>query len=62
MKAAIDETCIACRLCVEMAPALFQMGDDNYAHPVVEQVPPGQEPLAREAADSCPVSAIHLEG
>ena len=34
------------------------MGDDGLAHPKAETVPAAAEASAKEAAGSCPVSAI----
>ena len=46
-------------LCAMTAPDLFVLSDeDGHAQAVSEQVPPGQEELAREAARSCPEQAI----
>lgn len=61
MKANVDaDTCTGCTLCVDVAPSVFEMGDDGLAHPKGEQVPADAEGAAQEAADSCPVSAITL--
>ncbi len=60
MKAAIDaDECVACRLCEEMCPAVFEVGDD-VAEVIVDEIPPDQVEAAREAADLCPVEAITL--
>ncbi len=61
MKAKIIDGCISCELCVETCPEVFQMGDDGFAHTIVETVPPESEDKAREAADTCPVTVIVLE-
>ena len=46
MKVFIDRSgCISCGLCAETCPEVFHMADDGLA----------------EAADSCPVSVIHIE-
>lgn len=61
MKTSIDpDICIGCGLCPSIAPEVYEMGDDDKAHPINEKVPEGQESAAQEAADSCPVSAIAI--
>jgi ferredoxin len=61
MKATVTEDCIACNLCVETCPEVFQMGDDNLAHPIVDPIPAEHQEKAREAAAACPVEAIIIE-
>ncbi len=59
MKATVDTgTCTGCTLCADIAPDVFAMGDDGLAHPKAETVPAAAEASAKEAAGSCPVSAI----
>ena len=48
-------------LCAMTAPDLFVLSDeDGHAQAASEEVPAGQEELAREAARSCPEQAIIL--
>lgn len=61
MKVTIDETCTGCTLCTQVCPVVFEMGDDNYAHILTDPVPSEEEDRVREAAESCPVEAIHIE-
>lgn len=62
MKTYIDQdTCIGCGLCPSIAPEVYEMGDDDKAHAIEEDVPVSEESSAVEAADSCPVSAIEIE-
>jgi ferredoxin len=43
------------------APNLFVLSDeDGHASAINEDVPPGEEELAREAARSCPEQAVVL--
>ena len=59
MNAKIDAgTCTGCTLCTDIAPDVFAMGDDGLAHTKADAVPAAAEATAKEAADSCPVSAI----
>ncbi|NLB66303.1 MAG: ferredoxin [Lentisphaerae bacterium] len=61
MKASVDASlCTGCTLCCDIAPDVFQMGDDGLAHVIVDVVPAESEAAAQEAADSCPVSCITL--
>ncbi|MCE5328039.1 MAG: ferredoxin [Planctomycetaceae bacterium] len=61
MKAIVDETCIGCELCVDICPEVFQMGEDGFAKPIVDPVPSELRAKTTEAAESCPVDAIHIE-
>jgi ferredoxin len=62
MKTYVDQdTCIGCGLCSSIAPEVYEMGDDDKAHAIEEEVVEGEESSASEAADSCPVSAIEIE-
>ncbi len=62
MKATIDRSgCIGCGLCPSICPEVFRMADDGLAETIVEEVPSGAADTAQEAADSCPVSVIHVE-
>lgn len=59
MKATVNEDCIACELCVEICPEVFEMGDAA-ARVKTDSVPPDQEDKVREAAEACPTSAIDV--
>ena len=59
MNAIVSDACIGCGLCEGTCPDVFHMGDDGLPHG--SGVPAGQEDLAREARDNCPVSAITIE-
>ena len=61
MKAYVDDSCIACGLCQEMCPEVFELGDEDVAKVIVDEVPEQAEDTCREAADRCPVSAIRIE-
>jgi ferredoxin len=53
--------CIACGLCMETCPEVFQMGDDGLAEVYREDVPEEAEDKAVEAQEGCPVSVIEVE-
>jgi ferredoxin len=62
MKAEIDrDGCISCELCVDTCPEVFRMGADGPAEVYVDEIPEEVEDSAKDAADSCPVSVIHIE-
>jgi ferredoxin len=46
---------------VDICPELFQMGEDGFAKPSTDPIPPELRAKATEAAESCPVDAIHIE-
>ena len=60
MKANVTEECIACELCVQMCPEVFEMGDE-YAEVKTDPVTDEHADAVREAADACPTSAIEVE-
>lgn len=61
MKFKVDEdTCIGCGLCTGIADGVFELNDSGKAH-VVRQPDAVQEADAKNALDSCPVSAISEE-
>ena len=56
----IDEKCIGCGLCAELAPDIFELADNGLAR-VKEQPTDENEGVAVEAAKSCPTEAIEVE-
>ncbi|MBQ9003550.1 MAG: ferredoxin [Eggerthellaceae bacterium] len=54
-----QELCIGCGLCSDVAPAVFEVGDDGLSH-VIGAPSPGNADAVRDAAESCPTSAISL--
>lgn len=60
MNAYVNENCIGCGLCPNLCPGVFTMTDAGVAAARGE-VFPELEGQVREAAESCPVSAIVVE-
>jgi ferredoxin len=58
----VDDECIACELCIQLAPLSFKMADDG-DHAFVCNQPAGQDEItaADDAAEQCPVEAIGNE-
>jgi len=61
MKVRIEDTCTACGLCIDTCPEVFEMGDDDMAHVIVDDVSDEYEDAIQQAADECPVEAIIIE-
>ncbi|MGI6120667.1 MAG: ferredoxin [Desulfosporosinus sp.] len=62
MFAKVDkDTCIGCGACPDICPEVFELEDDDLAVAYNNPVPPELEESAREAAESCPTEAIHIE-
>ncbi len=57
-KAWVDEECIACGACVEVCPEVFKL-EGEFAE-VREDADLGNDRIV-EAAEACPVDAIHYE-
>jgi len=61
MNVRVDEDlCIGCELCIQTAPAIFEMSGGK-AVAKVTSVPPEEDASCKDAADGCPVSAIFIE-
>lgn len=61
MKAEVDaELCIACGLCEETCPEVFEVGEET-ATVKVDEVPPELEDAVEDAAEDCPTDAISIE-
>lgn len=57
-----SQRCQGHTLCAMIAPELFSLNDiDGSSSAICEDVPSGQEALAREAAQSCPEQAILID-
>ena len=59
MTAHVNENCVGCGLCTNLCPPVFTMLDEGVAG-ARDEILPEQEAQVREAAESCPVSAIEL--
>ncbi len=59
MEAHVNDACIGCGLCTGISPSVFTMTDDGKAA-AKDAIYPEEEAQTREAAESCPVSAIEL--
>ncbi len=57
MKVRIEDTCVACGLCCDTCPDVFEMGE-AMAVVTVDIVPAELEAAVQQAADECPVEAI----
>ena len=55
-----QDICIGCGLCTNIAQNLFSMNDEGKAKAIDNEIIDKDQPLAEEAANSCPVSAINL--
>ncbi|MGG8406274.1 ferredoxin [Streptomyces sp. 12297] len=63
MKLLLDSTrCQGYGLCQEHAPDLVALDEWGYAKVIPVVVPAGAERAARDCAESCPNSALRVEG
>lgn len=61
MKAEIDlSLCEGHARCMESAPNLFEVGDDDYSHVLVDEIPDAEQAAARRAEQTCPRAAITI--
>jgi ferredoxin len=60
MKAIVDQdTCIGCGMCENICPEVFKL-EDSKSTVIQKPVAPENQETAKQAAESCPVSAITL--
>ncbi len=58
----VDDTCIACELCVGDAPENFEMSDEGYAFVKKQPENAEEEEQCETALENCPVDAIGDDG
>ena len=59
MQVKVDpEECIACGLCISLAPDVYDWDDEGKAKAIEGDVPEEQKEVAEEALESCPTEAI----
>ena len=62
MKAKIDTTlCEGHAKCMEAAPAVFEVRDDDLSHLLVEEIPEAERERVTRAVRTCPRAAISVE-
>ena len=62
MEVRVDaDICIGCETCVDICPEIFEMSDD-IAITKMDSVPTDLQDSCSEAADSCAVDAIIIDG
>jgi len=59
MKVYVDQDeCIACGVCIDMCPDVFDWNEDGKSDAIVDEVPADLEDCVRDAMDACPTEAI----
>ena len=56
----VNDACVGCSLCVNLCPGVFTMLAEGQAA-ARDEIAPEFYDQAREAAESCPISAIEIE-
>ena len=63
MKIVVDfDVCEANALCMEIAPDVFEVRDDDYLYLLTEELPEERRAQMEEAVLCCPKAAISIEG
>lgn len=63
MRVAVNrDRCEGNAFCVNIAPEVFQLDDDEYAVVMTDPVPVEQEALVKQAIEACPRKALSREG
>lgn len=57
-KLKVTEACICCGACQANCSDVFEIGDDGFAHVIVDEVPEELEKDAMNALEDCPTGAI----
>ncbi|MEN6615352.1 MAG: ferredoxin [Syntrophorhabdus sp.] len=55
----IDDTCVACGACVEICPEVFELEGELAS--IIQGADLSPDAKIMEAAEACPVEAIHYE-
>lgn len=59
MRVVVDlDRCEGNAFCVNIAPAVFELNDDEYAVVIADPVPVEQEALVEQAIAACPRAAL----
>ncbi|OBK27126.1 ferredoxin [Mycobacterium asiaticum] len=63
MRVVVDlDRCEGNAFCVNIAPKVFELDDEEYARVIADPVPAEQEALAQQAIEACPRAALSREG
>jgi ferredoxin len=63
MRMIVDETlCEANSICTSIAPDVFDVGDDDISHVLVDEVGEDRREEMEQAVKLCPRTAIRIEG
>ncbi len=57
----VDENCVACGSCVETCPEVFELAEGADRASIKEGADLSLDDKIVEAAETCPVEAIHYE-
>ncbi len=59
MRIVVDrERCESHGVCMALAPEVFELGDDDALHVLVDDVPPARQSSVEQAIDRCPKQAL----
>ena len=62
MRIVVDyDVCESNAVCMQFAPTVFEVRDDDLLYVMTGEIGPDQEPAVAEAARRCPRQAITLE-
>jgi len=57
----LAEECIACGVCIDTCPAVFDWDEEGKSCVKIAEVPAGLADLVRVAASECPTGAIIID-
>jgi len=61
MKVVVDpDVCLGCGVCESIAPDIFILRDELFAHIILDPVPENMRDIVDEAIAECPEKAIRL--